>query len=51
MLIVKLDQDQKEANRKNDTYDSAYALFEGLTLNAFKSGIFPLKKEKDVLWT
>ena len=28
-----------------DTYESAYALYEGhkLTLNAFKNGIFPIK--------
>ena len=32
-------------DKKRDTYESAYALYEGreLTLNAFKSGIFPIK--------
>ena len=31
--------------KKRDTYESAYALYEGrkLTLNAFKSRIFPIK--------
>ena len=33
---------------KNDNYESAYALYEGpeLTLNVFKSGIFPIKAAK-----
>ena len=32
----------------NNTYESAYTLYEGreLTLNAFKSGIFPIKATK-----
>ena len=32
----------------NNTYESAYRLYEGreLTLNAFKSGIFPIKATK-----
>ena len=32
--------------KKGNTYESAYALYEGpeLTLNAFKSGIFPIKE-------
>ena len=32
-------------DKKRDSYESAYALYEGweLTLNAFKSGIFPIK--------
>ena len=32
-------------DKKGDTYESVYGLHEGreLTLNAFKSGIFPLK--------
>ena len=35
----------KADKEKNDTYDSAFVLYEGreLTLNAFRSGIFPLK--------
>ena len=40
-------KDQKKIRRKRDTYESAYAFYEGqeLTLNAFKSGIFPIKKK------
>ena len=37
-------------NKERSTYKSAYALYEGreLILNAFRSGIFPIKiKEKD----
>ena len=37
-------------NKKRSTYKSAYALYQGLELilNAFRSGIFPIKiKEKD----
>ena len=32
-------------NKKRDTYESKYALYEGqeLILNAFKCGIFPIK--------
>ena len=32
-------------DKKRDTYESAYGLYEGweLTLNAFKNGIFPIK--------
>ena len=32
-------------DEKRDTYESAYTLYEGreLNLNAFKSGIFPIK--------
>ena len=50
-----------ERKDKKNTYDSAYALYEGreLTLNAFKSEIFPVKqtygKERpsylDMRWT
>ena len=38
----------KEENEEKDTYESAYALYEGrkLTLSAFKSGIFPIKEKK-----
>ena len=39
---MKLDQDQKQIKRKNNTYESTDALRE-LTLNTFKNGIFPLK--------
>ena len=35
-------------NKKRNTYESAYALYEGreLILNVFRSGIFPIKEEK-----
>ena len=35
-------------DKKRDTYESAYALYDGqeLTLNAFKSGIFSTKATK-----
>ena len=35
-------------DKKRDTYESAYVLYESreLTLNAFKSGIFPIKVTK-----
>ena len=35
-------------DKKRDTYESAYALYDGreLILNAFKSGIFPIKAAK-----
>ena len=37
----------KEKDKKRDTYKNAYALYEGqeLTLNAFKSGVSPKKKQ------
>ena len=36
-------------NKKRDTYESAYAFYEGgeITLNVFKSGIFPLKPSQE----
>ena len=36
----------KEDKEKTDTYESVHALYEGreLTLNAFTSGIFPIKE-------
>ena len=39
------DQEQKKVKIKKRTYERAYAPYEGqeLTLNAFKSGIFPIK--------
>ena len=42
---MRLDQDQKQIKREKNPYESANALYEGqeLTLNAFKSRIFPLK--------
>ena len=35
-------------DKKRDTYENSYSLYEGreLTLNAFKSGIFPIKQYK-----
>ena len=38
----------KSKDIKTDTYESAYALYEGreLTLNAFQSGIFSIKATK-----
>ena len=47
--MINLDQDQMKVRiKKPDTYESAYALHEGreLTLNAFKSEIFPLKSSQ-----
>ena len=40
--IIKLDQDQK---KKRNAFERVNALYEGreVTLNTFKSGIFPLK--------
>ena len=45
ILIVQLDQDQKQENKKNDIFEGANTLYEGreLTINAFKGGIFLLK--------
>ena len=39
-------QEKGKANtKKKDTYENVYALYEGrkLTLNAFRSGVFPIK--------
>ena len=47
--MINLDQDQMKVRiKKPDTYESAYALHESreLTLNAFKSEIFPLKSSQ-----
>ena len=46
---MNLDQEQKKVRIERDTYESAYALYEGreLTLNAFKRGIFPMKETQD----
>ena len=43
--MINLDQEQKKARIKRDTYESRYLLYEGreLTLNPFKCGIFPIK--------
>ena len=53
--IVKLNNKSKprtkEGNdKKRNTFDSVNPLFEGreLTLNAFRSGIFPIKSSKKV---
>ena len=45
-LIINLDQEQKKVRIKKDTYENAY---EGraLTLNPFKSVIFPIKATQD----
>ena len=45
ILIVQLDQDQKQENKKNDIFEGANTLHEGreLTINAFKGGICLLK--------
>ena len=39
---------KEDKNKKKKTYESAYALYEcqELTLNAFKSGIFPIRSTK-----
>ena len=46
--MVDLDQEQQNVKIKKDTCKSAYTIYEGreLILNAFKSGIFPLKAIK-----
>ena len=44
--MINPNQEQEKVRiKKGDTYESAYALYEGRewTLNAFKSGIFPIK--------
>ena len=52
-MIINLNQKQKKGKDKKDkkenTFDSANALYEGrdLTLNAFRSAIFPIKATKD----
>ena len=46
-LILNLDQEQQKLKiKKQNTYGSAYALYKGREsiLNAFKSGIFPIKE-------
>ena len=45
--MINLEQDQKKVRKKN-TYESVNALYEDreLTLNAFKSGMFPVKATK-----
>ena len=46
--MINLDQDQKKIRKKRNTYESVNALYENreLTLNAFKSEIFPIKAIK-----
>ena len=43
--MVNLDQEKNKIRRKRNTFESVNALYEGqeLTLNAFRSGIFPIK--------
>ena len=43
---------KEHKDKKRDTYYCAYALYEDreLTLNAFKSGIFPIKIYKKKEW-
>ena len=43
--MINLDQDQKKVREKVNSYESINALYEfrQLTLNAFKSGLFPIK--------
>ena len=49
ILTIELDQKQQKVKitKKGNTYESAYALYEGreLILNAFRSGIFLMKKK------
>ena len=46
-MIIKVDQ-KKKIRKKRNTFDSISAIYEGreLTLNAFKSGMFPIKATK-----
>ena len=47
--MINLDQEiTRGKDKKRDTCESAHALYEGreLILNAFKSGIFPIKATK-----
>ena len=49
ILFKNLNQDQKKIRiKKKNTSDSLSALYEGreLTLNAFRSGVFPIKEKK-----
>ena len=43
--MVNQDQKKNKIRRKRNTFESVNALYEGqeLTLNAFRSGIFPIK--------
>ena len=48
ILVINLDQDKKDKDKKQNTFDSINSLYEGqeLILNAFRSGIFPIKEKK-----
>ena len=48
ILVINLDQDKKDKDKKQNTFDSINSLYEGqeLILNAFRSGIFPIKGKK-----
>ena len=44
-MIINLDHNQKKVRAKRDTYENAYALYEGpeLILNGFEGGTFPIE--------
>ena len=46
--MINPDQEKKKMREKRNIFDSVNALYEGceLTLNAFNSGIFPIKEIK-----
>ena len=46
--MINLDQKTKKIRKNRNTFDSVNVLYEGreLTLNAFNSGIFPIKSKK-----
>ena len=51
--MIDLDQKQQKVNiKKRNTYKNAYALYKGrqLTLNPFRSELFPAKKHKEKYW-
>ena len=49
-LIINLEQKKEDKRKKGSTIDSISVLYEGqeLTLNAFRSGIFLIKKKKKI---
>ena len=51
-FIINLDQERLKIEIKKETYERAYALYEGreLTLNAFRSGIFTIKETQRKGW-
>ena len=48
ILVINLNQDKKDKDKKQNNFDSINSLYEGqeLILNAFRSGIFPIKEKK-----